>query len=72
MNTATVVPFPRAGTPLLRRDQRLLTGLGELQHRLDRTLQYIRAGDLKNAEALCMVADMETAELEGIVLGVQP
>lgn len=72
MNTATVVPFPRAGTPLLRRDQRLLTELAEVQHRLDRTLQYIQAGDLKNAEALVMVANMEVSDIEGIVLGVQP
>lgn len=72
MNTATVVPFPRSGTPLLRRDQRLLSGLGELQNRLDRTLQYLLEGDIENAKALCMVANMETADLEGIVLGVQP
>lgn len=67
--SAQVVSFPRAGTPLLRRDQELLAGLDEIQQRLDQVLRYLRAGDYGAAQALVMIANLEVAEVEGLVLG---
>lgn len=67
--TADVVTFPRAGTKLLARDRRLLDGLAQVQHRLDVLLEHIDAGRIMDARALCMIANMECSELEGVVLG---
>lgn len=69
--SAHVVPFPRAGTPLLRRDRMVLDALQALQDRHDKALEYIRVGDLRSAEALVMIASMEASEIEGMVMGVR-
>ena len=68
--SGTIVTFPRKGTAMLRRDERLLCGIAEVELRFEQILRYVREGDLANAEALAIVGAMEAAELEGIVLGV--
>lgn len=68
--SATIHTFPGRGTPMLRRDERLLCAIGEVELRFEQILRYVREGDLANAEALAITGALEASELEGIVLGV--